>query len=60
MNESPGASFPGYVISLSHKCFLAETSYHLKDSVYLYRIDNPNSSVYDTKRRWLLQMNMIF
>lgn len=49
MNESPGASFQDMSFRFLTSV-LAETSYHLKDSVYLYRIDNPNSSVYDTKK----------
>ena len=49
MNESPGASFQDMSFRFLTS-ILAETSYHLKDSVYLYRVDNPNSSVYDAKK----------
>ena len=49
MNESPGASFQDMSFRFLTS-ILAETSYHLKDSVYLYRVDNPSSSVYDAKK----------
>lgn len=49
MNESPGASFQDmsfrFLISA-----LADRAYHLEEPVYLYRVDNPGSSVYDTKK----------
>lgn len=46
MNESPGASFQDLSFRFLTSA-LAETSYHIKDTVYLYRSDNPDSSVYN-------------
>lgn len=49
MNESPGASFQDmsfrFLISA-----LADRAYHLEVPVYLYRVDNPGSSVYDPEK----------
>ena len=49
MTESPGASFQDmsfrFLISA-----LADRAYHLEEPVYLYRVDNPGSSVYDPKK----------
>lgn len=49
MNESPGASFQDMSFRFLTS-ILAETSYHINMPVYLYRIDNPASSVYDVKK----------
>lgn len=49
MNESPGASFQDLSFRFLTSA-LAETSYHLKEALYLYRSDNPDSSVYDPKK----------
>lgn len=49
MNESPGASFQDLSFRFLTSA-LAETSYHIKEALYLYRSDNPNSSVYDPKK----------
>ena len=49
MNESPGASFQDLSFRFLTSA-LAETSYHLKETLYLYRSDNPDSSVYDPKK----------
>jgi len=49
MNESPGASFQDLSFRFLTSA-LAETSYHLKEAVYLYRSDNPGSSVYDPRK----------
>lgn len=46
MNESRGASFQDMSFRFLTSA-LAETSYHLRVPVYLYRTDNPFSSVYD-------------
>lgn len=49
MNESPGASFQ----DLSFRFLtgaLAKTSYHIEVPVYLYRSDNPGSSVHDPRK----------
>jgi glycosyltransferase involved in cell wall biosynthesis len=49
MNESPGASFQDLSFRFLTSV-LAETSYHVKEALYLYRSDNPGSSVYDPKK----------
>ncbi len=49
MNESPGASFQDMSFRFLTSV-LADTAYHLDVPVYLYRIDNPYSSVYDAKK----------
>lgn len=49
MNESPGASFQDMSFRFLTSV-LAETTYHLDVPVYLYRIDNPCSSVYDAEK----------
>ena len=49
MNESPGASFQDMSFRFLTTA-LAETSYHLSTPVYLYRVDNIFSSVYDSKK----------
>lgn len=49
MNESPGASFQDLSFRFLTSA-LAETSYHIDEPVYLYRSDNPGSSVYDPKK----------
>lgn len=49
MNESPGASFQDLSFRFLTSA-LAETSYHLKEAVYLYRSDNPDSSVHDPRK----------
>lgn len=49
MNESKGASYQDmsfrFLISV-----LSQNAYHLDIPVYLYRIDNPGSSMYDSKK----------
>lgn len=49
MNESPGASYQDMSFRFLTSV-LAETSYHLDLPVYLYRVDNPGSSMYDSKK----------
>lgn len=49
MNESPGASFQDMSFRFLTS-ILADTSYHLDLPVYLYRVDNPGSSMHDTKK----------
>lgn len=49
MNESPGAAFQDLSFRFLTSA-LADTSYHLKEVVYLYRSDNPDSSVYDARK----------
>ena len=49
MNESPGASYQDMSFRFLTS-ILAEKAYHLDTSVYLYRIDNPDSSMYDEKK----------
>ncbi len=49
MNESPGASFQDMSFRFLTSA-LADTAYHLDVPVYLYRTDNPDSSVYDPKK----------
>ena len=49
MNESPGASYQDMSFRFLTS-ILAERAYHLDIPVYLYRIDNPESSMYDSKK----------
>lgn len=49
MNESPGASFQDISFRFLTSA-LAETSYHVMEALYLYRSDNPGSSVHDPKK----------
>lgn len=49
MNESPGASFQDMSFRFLTSA-LADTCYHLDFPVYLYRADNPGSSVYDPRK----------
>lgn len=49
MNESPGAAFQDLSFRFLTSA-LAKTSYHIREAVYLYRSDNPGSSVYDPKK----------
>lgn len=49
MNESPGASFQDMSFRFLTSA-LADRAYHLDAPVYLYRVDNPGSSVYDPKK----------
>jgi len=49
MNESKGASFQDMSFRFLTSV-LAGRAYHLDIPVYLYRIDNPDSSVYDSKK----------
>lgn len=49
MNESPGASYQDMSFRFLTSV-LAETSYHLDLPVYLYRIDNPDSSMHDCRK----------
>lgn len=49
MNESPGASFQDMSFRFLTSA-LSDTTYHISLPVYLYRIDNLDSSVYDSKK----------
>ena len=49
MNESPGASYQDMSFRFLTSV-LAETSFHLDLPVYLYRTDNPESSMHDCKK----------
>lgn len=49
LNESPGASFQDMSFRFLTSV-LADTAYHLNRPVYLYRADNPGSSVADPKK----------
>ena len=49
MNESPGASFQDMSFRFLTSA-LAETAYHINEPVYLYRRDNPDSSMNDSKK----------
>mgnify|MGYP002511613240 CR=1 FL=1 len=49
MNESPGASYQDMSFRFLTS-ILAERAYHLNIPVYRYRIDNPESSMYDSKK----------
>lgn len=49
MNESPGASFQDMSFRFLTSA-LADTCFHLERPVYLYRCDNPGSSVHDPKK----------
>lgn len=49
MNESEGASFQDMSFRFLTSV-LAETSYHLDMPVYLYRTDNPDSSMHDSRK----------
>ncbi len=49
MNESEGASYQDMSFRFLTSV-LAETSYHLDIPVYLYRIDNPDSSMHDPRK----------
>ncbi len=49
MNESPGASYQDMSFRFLTS-ILAERAYHLDIPLYLYRIDNPGSSMYDLKK----------
>lgn len=49
MNESPGASFQDMSFRFLTSA-LAESCYHVDEPVYLYRIDNPGSSMHDCKK----------
>lgn len=49
MNESQGASFQDMSFRFLTSA-LADRAYHLNVPVYLYRVDNPGSSVYDPKK----------
>ena len=53
MNESPGASFQDMSFRFLTSA-LAKTCYHLDMPVYLYRTDNPASSMADTGRAVVL------
>lgn len=46
MNESPGASFQDMSFRFLTS-ILADRAYHLDEPVYLYRVDNPGSSMHD-------------
>ena len=49
MNESPGASFQDLSFRFLTSA-LAATSYHINEPVYLYRSDNPDSSVHNPEK----------
>lgn len=49
MNESPGASFQDMSFRFLTSA-LSDTAYHISLPVYLYRVDNLDSSVYDSKK----------
>lgn len=49
MNESPGASYQDMSFRFLTS-ILAKRAYHLDTPVYMYRIDNPDSSMYDVKK----------
>ncbi len=49
MNESPGASFQDMSFRFLTSA-LAKRSYHIDEALYLYRIDNPGSSMHDGKK----------
>lgn len=49
MNESPGASFQDMSFRFLTSA-LAESSYHIDEALYLYRVDNPGSSMHDGKK----------
>lgn len=49
MNESPGASFQDLSFRFLTSA-LAGTAYHIDEPVYLYRRDNPESSMSDSKK----------
>lgn len=49
LNESKGAAYQDTSFMFLTN-FLAESVYHLKVPLYLYRIDNPNSSVRDNEK----------
>lgn len=49
MNESPGASYQDMSFRFLTS-MLSSATYHLDIPVYLYRIDNPASSMYDSKK----------
>lgn len=49
MNESPGASYQDMSFRFLTSV-LADTSYHVDLPVYLYRVDNPGSSMYDLEK----------
>lgn len=49
MNESPGASFQDMSFRFLTSA-LANNSYHMNEPVYLYRIDNPGSSMHDGRK----------
>lgn len=49
MNESPGASYQDMSFRFLTS-ILAASVYHLDLPVYLYRVDNPNSSIFDTTK----------
>lgn len=53
MNESPGASFQDMSFRFLTSA-LADTCYHLDEAVYLYRTDNPASSMADMKKAVIL------
>lgn len=49
MNESPGASFQDISFRFL-TTMLGRTVFHVKDIVYLYRVDNPDSSMYNQNK----------
>lgn len=53
MNESPGASFQDMSFRFLTS-ILAYSSYHIDEPVYLYRIDNPGSSMHDGKKTTII------
>ncbi len=49
MNESPGASYQDMSFRFLTS-ILAQRAYHIEIPLYLYRVDNPGSSMYDSKK----------
>ncbi len=49
MNESKGASFQDMSFRFL-TAILADSFFHVDEPLYLYRIDNPNSSMHDNKK----------
>jgi len=49
MNESPGASYQDMSFRFLTS-ILAERAYHIGIPLYLYRVDNPGSSMHDSKK----------
>lgn len=59
MNESPGASYQDMSFRFLTS-ILARRAYHLDTSVYLYRIDNPGSSMHDQGKAMAIAEEHVF